>query len=132
MSLSPADRVRLGLDDAPTGPDEFAAPPPSGFAVTPERVPNLKLVLKEGTAATTPRIRAMVQELLAANVDNANYWLQQVAAGNPKQALELYLELMQFSLPKLKAVAVQVDDNSQGNPRALTMAQLQAALVSDQ
>jgi hypothetical protein len=134
MALSPAERVRLGLDEAPPHVEdpEFSTPPiPFGGAATPRPAPNLRLVLKENTSATAPRIRSMVQELLALNVDNANYWLQQVAAANPKQGLELYIEMMQFSLPKLKAVAVQVDDKSD-TPRALTMAQLQAALVSDQ
>lgn len=133
MALSPADRVQLGLDDPPPhGDSEFA--PTSGASLVPapgRPPPNLKLVLKEGERATTPRIRSMVNELLAGNVDNANYWLQQVAAANPKVALELFIEMAQFSLPKLKAVAVQVDDRNAENPRALSFAQLQQVIQGE-
>jgi hypothetical protein len=96
----------------------------------PARAPNLKLVLKEGERASAPKIRQMVNELLAGNIDNADYALKQLFLANPKLGLELYIELAQFSLPKLKAVAVQVNDSSD-NPRALTFAQLQAALQGE-
>lgn len=131
MALSPADRIQLGLDPPPSD-SEFTPSAGASLAPTPGRpAPNLKLVLKEGERATTPRIRSMVNELLAGNIDNANYWLQQVAAANPKVALELFIEMAQFSLPKLKAVAVQVDDRGAENPRALSFAQLQAVIEGE-
>lgn len=99
-------------------------PPPAN------RTPNLKLLLKDGEKATAPKIRHLVNELLAMNVERADYALQQLFLMNPKVALELYIELAQFSLPKLKAVAVQVDDKTE-NPRSLSMAQLQQVLSGD-
>jgi hypothetical protein len=72
----------------------------------------------------------MVNELLAGNIENADYALKQLFAANPKLGLEMYIELAQFSLPKLKAVAVQVDDRSE-NPRNLSFAQLQQALQGE-
>ncbi len=127
MALSPAERIRLGLD--PGDPAEFA--PPATPSAPPLRATNLKLVLKEGQAATAPRLRQLVNELLVGNLEEADYALKQLFAANPKLGLEAYIELAKFSLPQLKAVAVQVDDRSD-NPRSLTMAQLQQALVSDQ
>lgn len=132
MALSPADRVRLGLDepyDNGTGqPVEF--PPSLAAPVPSERRPNVRLMLKEGEKASAPKIRQMVNELLAGNIDNADFALKQLFAANPKLGLEAFIELAKFSLPQLKAVAVQVDDRSD-NPRALTFQQLQQALTQD-
>lgn len=133
MALSPADRIRLGLDEPPPGApaDEFIAPAaPSTYSVIPARTHNPRLALKEGTTPTAPRIRQLVNELLAGNIQEVDYALKQMLAANPKQGLELYIELAKFSLPQLKAVAVQVDDRSE-NPRTLSIAQLQQALQGD-
>lgn len=94
------------------------------------KAPPLRLVHKEGDRVSAPKIRQMVNELLAANLEEAHQALNQLFKMNPKLGLELYIELAQFSLPKLKAVAVQVDDKSD-NPKALTFAQLQAALQGE-
>jgi hypothetical protein len=132
MPLSPADRIRLGIDEPPAeGEIEFLPAPSAPVQpAPPTRAPNLKLVLKEGEKASSPRIRQMVNELLAGNIENADYALKQLFAANPKLGLEMYIELAQFSLPKLKAVAVQVDDRSE-NPRNLSFAQLQQALQGE-
>lgn len=138
MALSPAERIRLGLDEPPAAgalvefdqqSSSLAAGQHSQPSL-PSRAPNLKLVLKEGERASAPKIRHMVNELLAGNIENADYALKQLFIANPKLGLELYIELAQFSLPKLKAVAVQVNDNT-GDPRTLTFAQLQAALQGE-
>lgn len=126
MALSPAARVALGLDEPPASPQEWL-PAPGG----PPRQTNLKLVLKPEEKATTPKIRAMVNELLAGNIEAADYALKSLLAVNPKQGLELYIELAQFSLPKLKAVAVAIDDSSSGSPRNLGFAELQKLLQGD-
>ena len=139
MALSPAQRIQLGLDDPPPLPahgqeflpkaPDFIGGPGNPNTLAPN--PRLALVvsnLADGDRITAPRIRGMVNELLAGNVANADQALKQLFVANPKVALEMYLELAEFTLPKLKAVAVQVDDTSGGNPRALTFAQLQAAL----
>lgn len=132
MPLSPADRQLLGLDLPAEG--EFMALGSESNTYRPaapvERVQNLKLLLKPDEKATAPKIRHLVNELLAGNIENADYALKQLFQLNPKTALELYIELAQFSLPKLKAVAVQVDDRSD-NPRNLSIAQLQQALNAD-
>lgn len=136
MALTPQQRIELGLDDPPAQPAPYkdgeflprsAAPTladPQGYK------PNLKLVLKDSDRATGPKIRGMVNELLAGNMQNADRALQQLFAINPKEALKLYVELAQFTLPTLKALAVAVDDRSE-KPSTLTFAQLQALIQGD-
>lgn len=130
MALSQADRIRLGLDDPPP---EYGAPP-TNSADTGQPVerapPNLRLVLKDGEKATAPKIRHMVNELLAGNLQQADRALNDLFRINPKLGLELYIELAKFSLPQLKAVAMQIDDRSE-NPRTLSFAQLQQVLQAD-
>jgi hypothetical protein len=131
MSLSPTERIELGLDDPPdTGSEFLPAARPNGVPVPPSPQPNLKLVLKGDDKVTAPKIRLLVNELLAGNMANADWALKQLFAANPKAALELYLEFAQFSLPQLKAVAVQVDDRSD-SPKAMTFMQLQQMLTQD-
>jgi hypothetical protein len=79
---------------------------------------------------TNARIRYAVSELVAMNLDNVNVWLGQVAAQSPKAAIELMIELMQFTTPKLKTIAVQVTDDTQ-NPKSMTIDQLQK-LIAEQ
>jgi hypothetical protein len=131
MALSPSERIELGLDDPPDAQSEFLpAARLSGAPVPPSSQPNLKLVLKGDDKVTAPKIRLLVNELLAGNMANADWALKQLFAANPKAALELYLEFAQFSLPQLKAVAVQVDDRSE-TPRAMSFMQLQQLLTQD-
>ncbi len=129
MTLSAIDRQRLGLDiDEPTPSQEYL--PAARLPDNAPRVPNLKLLLKPDEKATAPKIRHLVNELLAGNLQRADEALQDLFKLNPKQALELYIELAKFSLPQLKAVAVQVDDRTD-NTRSLSIAQLQQALQGD-
>jgi hypothetical protein len=137
MALSPVDRRRLGLDLEDT-PEPFVDPAmtdPAGEFIPgshsqlspPVREANLKLVLSGTDKTTAPKIRALTNELLAGNLANADWALKQLFATNPKEALKVYLELCEFTMPKLKAVAVAMDDRSE-NPKALGFAQLQAML----
>jgi len=136
MALSPSERVELGLDEperVAAGASEFAYAAgqllPANHA-PPNRERNLRLVLKEGEKTTAPKIRLLVNELLAGNLENADWALKQLFAANPKAGLELYIELSKFSLPQLKAVAVEVNDRSE-NPRAMTYGDLQRLLTQD-
>jgi hypothetical protein len=127
MALSPQERIDLGLDDPrPIVASEFAP----GVSAPPDRAPNLRLAFKAGDKATAPKIRLLVNEILAGNMANADWALKQLYASNPKAALELHVKLMEFSVPVLKAVAVAVDDRSE-TPRAMSFMQLQQLLTSD-
>jgi hypothetical protein len=106
--LSREERIKLGLE-IPGDPRAFG--------------------LRKIDGITASRLRYALSELVALNIDNINVWIQQVAAQSPKAAIELMLELAQFSLPKLKAIAVQVDDRS-ANPRQMSVADLQKIIES--
>ncbi|MBP8231751.1 MAG: hypothetical protein KAY22_05555 [Rhizorhabdus sp.] len=72
---------------------------------------------------TLARIRAMLANASADLYPELLTWIRQTAADSPARAVELYLELLQFSVPKQKAVAVAVQDNSD-NPRKLSLSEL--------
>lgn len=119
MALTPQQRYELGLDDAPPALEgEFEQPTGGPLYPSSEYKVNAKLALKEADKATAPKIRQLVNELLACNMQNADKALQQLFVANPKAALELYLELMAFSVPQLKAVAVALDDRTE-RPQAM-------------
>lgn len=79
---------------------------------------------------TRARIRLSMAELAAANMDNVNLWLAQTAAISPAKAVELFIELIQFSLPKVKAIAVDVRSKD-GSLSRLSMSELQS-VISEQ
>ena len=49
----------------------------------------------------TQKIRKAYQELTENNLDNMTAWLAEIAADNPKEAMELMLKLSEFIIPKL-------------------------------
>lgn len=104
--LSTQDRIELGLMD-----------PTDSRALTQRQI-------KEVTAN---RLRAAMSEVIGENVSKLNGWLEKVAEDSPKAAIELVIELAQFSLPKLKAVAVDVRSGD-GSVKTLSVADLEAAL----
>lgn len=84
------------------------------------------------------KIRYGISELVSLNIDNVNLWLQTIANGdkenhtppNPRAAIELFIELLQFSVPKMKAVSVDMKSRD-GSMQRLSLADLQT-LVSEQ
>ncbi len=88
------------------------------------------------------KIRYGVSELVALNIDNVNRWLQEIANGTkdesgkwvshpaPRAAIELFIELLQFSVPKMKSVAVDVRDKS-GSVARLSISDLRS-IVDEQ
>lgn len=127
MALTSEQLAALGID-GPAETGEFL-PAVRGGPQTDTK-PNLRLVLQDSEKATAPKIRHLVNELLAGNLQNADIALKQLFQANPKAGLELFVELSKFSLPQLKAVAVAVDDKSD-KPQTLSYAQLTQLLASD-
>jgi hypothetical protein len=88
------------------------------------------------TVVTKARISYALAELAQLNVVNAHNWLQRVAEVNPRQAFELYLQLLEFSTPKLKAVEHSVQDPGEKNMKDVPLADLmrliQGNVVSSQ
>lgn len=79
---------------------------------------------------TRARIRHAFAELAHGNMDKVQQWLERVAADHPAKAIELFIELAQFSAPKLKAVAVDVTSKD-GSVERLSIAELQS-IVAEQ
>lgn len=79
---------------------------------------------------TRSRMRHSMAELAQGNVEHVNAWLHKVAETQPAKAVELFIELIQFSLPKVKAIAVDVRSKD-GSVSRLSMAEL-STIVSDQ
>jgi hypothetical protein len=118
----------LGGDDAI---DEFAPvprqerierslttdkPPPRG-ALTPTQVNNI----------TKARIRASCAELVHGELANVKKALDEIRGDNPKVYLDQLMAFMEFSMPKLKAMELDVSDNREST-REMTLAELEAAL----
>lgn len=74
------------------------------------------------------RIRWALGELAAMNIDNAHRWLDEVAKDNPAKAFEMFLELVKFSAPQLKAVAVDIRSGD-GTVRTLSTADLERVVA---
>lgn len=80
-------------------------------------------------AVTQNRMRQSLAELAHGEMDNVRHWLHEVAKDSPAKAVELFIELAQFSLPKLKETAVTMTtDNGQ---RTYSIEELQS-IVSEQ
>lgn len=94
--------------------------PGSSRAMTPAKVGNVSMA----------RIRLAMSELAHGEIDSVRAWLHEVAKTNPARAVELFIQLAEFSLPKLKAVALAIDDPG-GSRRPLSIDELQR-IVSDQ
>lgn len=93
---------------------------------------------------TRSRIRYGVSELVNGNIDNVQRWLNEIGDGikdprdpskymcmpRPRDAIELFIELLQFSVPKMKSISVDVKDKS-GSVKNYAMSDLQT-IVAEQ
>lgn len=98
---------------------------------TPETT-NHPLALTQGQAKkiTQNRIRSAMAEMAHGKIDKVNAWLDEVADKDPARAIELFMQLAEFTLPKLKAVAIDVK-TTDGTVRNLSVAQLEAMVRGD-
>lgn len=79
---------------------------------------------------TTNRIRSAMAELAHGKIENVSRWLEDVARTNPAKAVELFMQLAEYTLPKLKAIAVDVR-SSDGSVKNLSTQDLER-IVSEQ
>jgi hypothetical protein len=64
--------------------------------------PNAGKGRKRGTPnKATADVRAAIAEIAQANVENVQRWLERCARKQPGRALELYLHLCEYHIPKL-------------------------------
>lgn len=100
--------------------------------------------LKQGVvrSITQNRIRSAMAELAHGQIDKVAGWIQQTAEGvknsdgayltrpDPAKAVELFLAAAEYSLPKLKAVAIDVR-NDKGDVKSYSLKDLDS-IVSEQ
>jgi hypothetical protein len=79
----------------------------------------------------TADVRAAFAELAVRNFDSIQHWLDQVAHDSPAKAIELFIQLAEFSVPKLRAAAIDAR-SSDGSVKQLSYADLEACVVSSQ
>lgn len=77
--------------------------------------------------ADQARVRKALMLLAKGNVHRVQHWLDRVAMDSPKDAIDLWLKMLKFSVPELRAVAVEVR-SSDGAPTAMSIADLEAFL----
>tara|TARA_R100000951_G_scaffold115188_1_gene122471 strand:+ start:335 stop:604 length:270 start_codon:yes stop_codon:yes gene_type:complete len=61
---------------------------------------------------TTENIRKAYQQLTEDNLDNMTAWLAQIAADDPKQAMEMMIKLSEYVIPKLARTEVTGNDGA--------------------
>lgn len=117
-SMSPEERLVHTLDD-----------PDSPKAMSVNRANKI----------TKARINYALAELAHAQIPKVQQWLDRIAEDHPAKAVELTIELMKFSVPQLKALAMEINDPSGRPLQSYTLAELEALerehtskVVSDQ
>lgn len=87
----------------------------------------LALTERQAKKVTQNRMRQAMAELTNGKITRISDWLEEVASKDPARAIELFMELASFSLPKLKSVEVTVAQPG-GDMKNYTIAQLEAVM----
>lgn len=92
---------------------------------------------RQANAITKARMQLALSQLAEANVDNIQRWLGEVGSRSPAEAIRLYMELLEFTAPRLKAAQVNLNANADMTPGgARSMADMSidelSAIVSEQ
>ncbi len=72
-------------------------------------------ISKRGSDNQLKELREAYSNLLESNSQNIQTWLDRVAKDNPAKALELFIKMGAFVMPKLKSVEV-IDNTPKENP----------------
>ena len=76
------------------------------------------------TAVT--RMRWSLTQFIEDNADRVQEWVDLIAlVDGPKEALEMYIRLLEFGVPKLSRAEISVEDGGKTHTAQLTMAELQ-------
>lgn len=81
--------------------EQSLARPDAAGALTPGKINNI----------TKARIRQNISNLVALELPHIQQALRELQDSSPKAYLEVVMEFMEFSLPKLKAMELDVSDN---------------------
>lgn len=72
------------------------------------------------------RMRYALMQLVEDNQDRVQEWLDLIAlVDGPKEALDAYIKLLEFAVPKLTRAEVSVEDGGKTKTAELTMSELQ-------
>lgn len=64
------------------------------------------LTARQANAITQARLQFALSELAERNVDKVDQWLTEVGTRSPAEAIRLFLDLLEFRMPKMKAAQV--------------------------
>ena len=77
--------------------------------------------------ADQARVRKALLVLAKGNVGRVQAWLDAVANDDPGRAIDLWLKMLKFTVPELRAVAVEITDD-RGEPAKMSIQDLEAFL----
>lgn len=88
----------------------------------------IHLTPEQSRRNSTAVVRAQLALLAKGNVEKVQEWLDRAAMEDPAKALDLFLKLLEFSIPKLSRAEVAITDPTQDGVAHLTIEQLQELL----
>jgi hypothetical protein len=88
---------------------------------------NAPLDSKLQQKADQARVRKALMVLAKGNVHRVQAWLDAVANDDPGRAIDLWLKMLKFTVPELRAVAVELTDD-RGEPAKMSIQDLEAFL----
>jgi hypothetical protein len=120
-------------------PTEFAPAPlvRKNFTLSPEERLRHSLTspgapgtigLQSATKIARARIAYNLSELSAEMLEEAKTALKRVFEVSPKAGFELYLQLLEYSTPKLKSMEMNVETNVTRSVKDMSLAELDEAL----
>lgn len=90
----------------------------------------LALTQREAKKVTQNRMRNALSELAHGKIDKVAAWIDEVAEKDPARAVELFMQLAEFAIPRLKAVTLEVSADTKPL-REMSIAQLEAMMNGD-
>ena len=76
----------------------------------------------------TLKVREAIAELTHDNVEQVQVWLERVAEKNPAEAIRLWIQIVEFTLPKLRA-SLTVNERPGKPIKQMSMSELQGVIV---
>lgn len=86
------------------------------------------LTLEALRKSAVGRMRYNITKLIEDNAEQAETWLWCLAQESPKDALDAYIKLLEYGVPKLSRAEVSVEDGGKTKTAQLTMDELRAII----
>lgn len=72
------------------------------------------------------RMRWTITQIIEDNAGRVQEWIDMIAlVDGPKEALDMYIKMLEYAVPKLSRAVVSVEDGGKTQKAELTMAELQ-------